>query len=145
MRSDGTTRPEICTLVEADERFNGHAWVELHAQAQVQKEQKEIAATADRQSKTELRAAADAIVSSAAKQTAAAQTGQSKRTRLGGIRANRKAEREHERRLSVAQGSLEEEELIEDIGPEESQEPGDDSYIPPTCYVALIKQQLEQQ
>ena len=37
LRPDGNTPPEACKLVDPDQRFHGRAWVELHAQAQVQK------------------------------------------------------------------------------------------------------------
>ncbi len=145
LRPDGNTSPEACRLVEADERFHGSAWVELQEQVQFQKVQKEIAATSERQSGTEFRAKVNAIVSSAAEQTKTAQTGQSKRARVGGIRANRKLEREHERRLDVAPGPLEEEELIEDIDPEELKEPGDESYTPPPSQLKLLVTHQEQQ
>ena len=92
----------------------------------------------------QFRATTDTIVSSAEEQTAAAQTGQSKCARVGGIRANKKLEREHERRIDVAPGLSEEEELIEDIGPEESQEPGDESYTPfPSQLTRLARHQEE--
>ncbi len=145
LRPDGNTPPEACKLVDPDQRFHGRAWIELHEQVQVQKIQKEIAATSDRQSGTEFRAKVNVIVSSAEEQTAADQTGQSKRARVGGIRANRKAAREHERRLAVAPGPLEKEELSEDIDPEESQEPGDDSYIPPPSQLKLLVTHQEEQ
>ncbi len=145
LRPDGNTPPEACKLVDPDQRFHGRAWVELHAQAQVQKMQKELAATSDRQSKTDFRAKADAIVSSAAEQTKTAQTGQSNRARVTGIRANRKLEREHERRLAVLTKPLEEEKLMEDIDPGKSHEPDVESYTPPPSQLKLLVTHQEQQ
>ena len=145
LRPDGNTSPEACRLVEADERFHGSAWVELQEQVQFQKVQKEIAATSERQSGTEFRAKVNAIVSSAAEQTKTAQTGQSNRARVTGIRANRKLEREHERRLAVLTKPLEEEKLMEDIDPGKSHEPGVESYTPPPSQLKMLASHQEEQ
>ncbi len=145
LRPEGNTPAEACKLVDPDQRFHGSAWVDLEEQVQVQKMQKEIAATSDRQSKTEFRATVDTIVSSAAEQTKTVQTGQSKRARVGGIRANRKLEREHERRLDVASEPFKEEESINNVTQIESEIEEDEHYTAPPSHLDLLEQEFDEQ
>ena len=82
-------RAEVCRLLDADQRFQGRAWVELTEASQIQKEQRELAATDDRQAEIIYRTQVARIVATAKEQTASVQNNQSKQARLKGIRGNR--------------------------------------------------------
>jgi hypothetical protein len=97
LRLDDDQRLERCQLVEAEKTFRGRDWYEAVDYFEIRKQGKETARSRKQQSKATFHAQIDQMISEATEQTSSAISGQSKRSRLQGIRGNRKEEREMER------------------------------------------------
>ncbi|MBD1842461.1 DDE-type integrase/transposase/recombinase [Cyanobacteria bacterium FACHB-63] len=100
LRLDGSRRLECCQLIDADKTFRGKDWYEAADYLEIRQQEKERAKSRKQQSKAVLNAQMEQIISEATEQTSkdlesAGQ--QSKRSRIKGIRQNRKEEREMER------------------------------------------------
>ncbi|MGF1535390.1 MAG: Mu transposase C-terminal domain-containing protein [Elainellaceae cyanobacterium] len=88
---------ERCQLVDAEKPFRGRDWQEALDYQEVRKQATQLARSRKQQSKARFHAQADSIIKEAEQQTSAAQTGQSKRSRVKEIRKNRRQEKEAER------------------------------------------------
>lgn len=97
LRLDDGRRLETCQLIETQKTFFKRDWHEALDYFELQKQSKEAASTRQQQRKATFNAQVDNIVAKAKEKTEKALTGQSKRSRVQGIRENRKLEREHER------------------------------------------------
>lgn len=97
LRLDGGRRLEVCELVEADHTFSGKDWYELAEECEVRKQRADKAKYRTIDNNAELNAYADDVIESAKQRTEDQRQAVSKRARVGGIRKNRKLERNHER------------------------------------------------
>jgi putative transposase len=90
----GVNAIEPCQLLKKDARFKGCSWREIDDFFQWQNESSERFEPAARQSKAEVNAIRDRIVSAAEERSEAARAGLSKSARLRGARENREQARE---------------------------------------------------
>ncbi|MEP0915802.1 transposase family protein [Leptolyngbya sp. DQ-M1] len=100
LRLDGGRRLERCQLIDADKTFRGKDWYETTDHLEIRQQEKERAKSRKQQSKAAFNAQMEQIIAEATEQTSKEleSTGQqSKRSRIKGIRQNRKEEREMER------------------------------------------------
>jgi hypothetical protein len=100
LRLEDGRRIEPCYLVDAEKTFRGRDWYEAVDYFELRKHSKETAISRKQQSKATLNAQIEAIITQATEQTSEtlnAVEKQSKRSRIKGIRQNRKEEREMER------------------------------------------------
>ncbi|MBD2566593.1 Mu transposase C-terminal domain-containing protein [Anabaena lutea] len=97
LRRDDTRILEPCQLSETQKTFRERDWFEVIDYFELQKQSQEAASTRQQQRKATFNAQVDNIVTKAKEKTEKALTGQSNRSRVQGIRENRKLEREHER------------------------------------------------
>ncbi|PSB34400.1 Mu transposase C-terminal domain-containing protein [Stenomitos frigidus] len=100
LRLDGGRSLECCQLIDADKTFRGKDWYEAADYLEVRQQEKERAKSRKQQSKAALNAQMEQIISEATEQTSrdlesAGQ--QSKRSRIQGIRQNRKEASEVDR------------------------------------------------
>jgi putative transposase len=100
LRLDGGRRLECCQLIDADKTFQGKDWYEAADYLEIRQHEKERAKSRKQQSKAALNAQMEQIISEATEQTSkdlesAGQ--QSKRSRIQGIRRNRKEASEVDR------------------------------------------------
>jgi hypothetical protein len=145
LKPPGALRFETCTLVKAEQRFQGRAWAEVVEVSEIQKEQKELAATDDRQAEAAYRVKAEGIVTVATEQTAAVQNSQSKRSRLAGIRKNWEIERASERHTNATRPSDVDDgraEKIVNLPSVKSEDDGDSASLK---MLDKLKKQTEQQ
>jgi putative transposase len=101
LRLDDCRQLESCYLVEADKTFRGRDWYEAADYQEIRKQEQAQGKSRRQQSKAAFNAQVEQIIEAASEQTLEAQKAsgqQSKRSRVQSIRANRKAERETERR-----------------------------------------------
>ncbi len=97
LRLDDGRRLEACQLIETQKTFIKRDWHEALDYFELQKQSKEAASTRQQQRKATFHAQVDNIVTEAKEKTEKALIPQSKRSRVQGIRENRKLEKEHER------------------------------------------------
>jgi putative transposase len=100
LRLNGGQQLERCELIDAEHTFRGRDWYETLDHFEVRKQHKELSRSRKQQSTATLNAQMEQIITEAKEQTSSAleqATGQSKRSRIKGIRQNRKDERERER------------------------------------------------
>ena len=100
LRLDGWQRLECCQLIDAEHTFRGRDLYETLDYFDIRKQQKESSRSRKQQSSAALNAQMEQIINEGKEQTSTAleqMTGQSKRSRIKGIRPNRKEEREMER------------------------------------------------
>jgi hypothetical protein len=100
LRLDGGRRLEFCHLIDADKTFRGKDWYEATDYLELRGQDKDRAKSRKQQSKAVLNAQMEQIIAEATEQTTKGleSVGQlSKRSRIKGIRQNRKEEREMER------------------------------------------------
>jgi putative transposase len=132
LRLDHGQRVEPCYLHESDRTFCGHDWQDTLDYLELRKQASKSARTRQQQADAELHARIEHIVGPAKKQAEEARRGQSKRSRLAGIKDNRKAEREIERRDGAWQ--LAPEEVTRQPGEDEPVDQSNDTrqgYVPP--------------
>jgi hypothetical protein len=108
LRLDGGKRLESCHLVDAEKTFKGRDWYEIVDYFERQKQAEQASRTRQQQSSAAFHAQVSQIVAQATEQTEKASTVQSKRSRIQGIRGNRKLEREHEREAGAWQLGIDE-------------------------------------
>ncbi|MEA5497542.1 Mu transposase C-terminal domain-containing protein [Limnoraphis robusta Tam1] len=111
LRLEDGRRIEACYLVDADKTFRGLDWYEAVDYFELRKQSKEASRTRKQQSKATLQAQMEQIINQATEQTSEASEFaevQSKRSRIKGIRQNRKQEREIERETQAWQLGQEE-------------------------------------
>jgi hypothetical protein len=142
LRNDGQ-QFESCTLLDTDSMFLNHDWDEVKDQQVVNRKAAESSRTKEMQSEAEYQTVIGAITKEGQEQTRPAAKPQSKKTRLGNMRANRHEDRQRERRsqswthgekAAVKQGMRQRQ-----PNPVASTE---DEYVGPPSYVAPLKQQL---
>lgn len=147
LRGEGRKQPEPCRLVEADERFKGGAWVDIEEVAKAQKEQRELTASSDQQRHATVEAHKQAIVAEAKVQTAMHQTDQSKRSRIQGIRENRRDEKIIERAGDTGNVTIPDPEMSEKLVvlplPNALPNKKDGSYVAPLSPLEMLKKQRE--
>jgi hypothetical protein len=97
LRLDNGQRIEPCYLLDKDKTFQGRDWYEPLDQFELQKQAQQSAKTRKQQTEAEFHAQVEQIVAPAREQAELARAGQSKRSRLRGIRENRQEERQRER------------------------------------------------
>lgn len=137
LRSDGGHRLETCHLVDADKTFLRRDLYEALEYLELCKLKKEAAETRRQQSRAEFNARKDQIVAEAKDQTGKALEGrgESRRSRVGSIRANRRVEREIERRAGAWRVGDEESEKTParavDTGRRKQQKTEGDRYVAP--------------
>jgi hypothetical protein len=132
---DGGWRMEPCYLHDNDKTFRGHDWQETLDYFELQKQATESARERKQQADAELHAKIEQIIGPAREQAKEFCGGQSKRSRLRGIKENRKQEREKERqggawqlapeKMSVQPGE------IREIARVDQPEGADKGYVPP--------------
>ena len=103
LRLDGGKRLESCHLVDAEKTFKGRDWYEIVDYFERHKQAEQASRTRQQQSSAVFHAQVNQIVAQATEQTEKASTVQSKRSRIQGIRENRKLEREYERETGAWQ------------------------------------------
>lgn len=108
LRLDGGKHLESCHLIDAEKTFKGRDWYEIVDYFERQKQAEQASRTRQQQSSAAFHAQVDQIVAQATEQTEKASTVQSKRSRIQGIRGNRKLEREHERETGAWQLGIDE-------------------------------------
>jgi len=104
LRLDGGRRLECCQLIDADKTFRRKDWYEAADYLEIRQQEKERTKSRKQQSKATLNAQMEQIISEATEQTSKDLESvgqQSKRSRIKGIRQNRKEEREIEREDQV--------------------------------------------
>lgn len=135
LRLDGGRRVEPCYLLDRDKVFQGCDWYESLDYLGLQKQAEQSAITRQQQVEAEFHAQIERIVGPAREQAEQARRGQSKSSRLRGIRGNRQVERERERQDKV--WLLAREETIstqtegEDVQVDQSKET-EQEYVPPS-------------
>jgi len=97
LRLDNGQRVEPCYLLDKDKTFEGRDWYESLDYFELQKQTAQSAKTRQQQTEAEFHAHVEQIVAPAKEQAKQARAGQSKRSRLQGIRENRQTERQRER------------------------------------------------
>lgn len=100
LRLDSGRRLECCQLIDADATFRGKDWYEAADYLEIRQQEKERAKSRRQQSKATFNAQMEQIITEATEQTSKdlqSAGEQSKRSRIKGIRQNRKEERERER------------------------------------------------
>lgn len=106
LRLNGGQRLECCQLIDAEQTFRDRDLYETLDYFETCKQQKELSRSRKQQSRATLNAQMEQIISEASEQTSTAlehTTGKSKRSRIRGIRQNRKEEREVEREAQAWQ------------------------------------------
>lgn len=106
LRLDNGQRIEPCYLLDKDKTFQGRDWYEPLDHFELQKQATQSAKTRKQQTEAEFHAHVEQIVAPAREQAEQARTGQSKRSRLHGIRENRQEERQRERQEGARPVSL---------------------------------------
>lgn len=101
LRLDGGRRMEVCELVEADHTFCGRDWYELTEEREVRKQRSRAAEYRGIDNTAEFNACADAVIASAKQRTQDHRQEMSNQARVGGIRKNRKLEKERERQAGA--------------------------------------------
>ena len=99
---------ESCHLIDAEKTFKGRDWCEIADYFEQKKQAEQASRTRQQQSSADFHAQVDQIVDQATEQTEKASIAQSKRSRIQGIRGNRKLEREHERETEAWQLGIDE-------------------------------------
>jgi len=108
LRLNGGMRLESCHLIDAEQTYKGRDWYEIVDYFERRKQAEEASRTRQQQSSAAFHAQVDQIVGQATEQTEKASIVQSKRSRIQGIRGNRKLEREHERETGAWQLGIDE-------------------------------------
>ncbi|MBW4540402.1 MAG: DDE-type integrase/transposase/recombinase [Myxacorys chilensis ATA2-1-KO14] len=106
LRLDAGQRLECCQLIDAEDTFRERDLYETLDYIEIRKQQKELSRSRKQQSSAALNAQMEQIINEGKEQTSTAleqATGQSKRSRIKGIRQNRKEEREMERKAQTWQ------------------------------------------
>ncbi|MBW4522821.1 MAG: transposase family protein [Scytolyngbya sp. HA4215-MV1] len=106
LRLDGGQRLECCQLIDAEHTFRGRDLYETLDYFETRKQQKELSRSRKQQSSAVLNAQMEQIINEGKEQTSTALeqvTGQSKRSRIKGIRSNRQEERDMEREAQAWQ------------------------------------------
>lgn len=98
LRLDGGRRMEVCELVEADHAFVGKDWYEQAEEFEGRKQRSDKAKFQIIDNTAELNAYADDVIKSAKQRTKDHQREMNNRARVGGIRKNRKLEKDLERK-----------------------------------------------
>lgn len=139
-------RLEVCSLLETDRMFHGHNLYEIEDQLTLDHYAAEMAKTPALQSEAEYQARVAGIVTEARELTEAVQTGQSKRSRVAAIRANRQAERESERaREGWHLGEVNaEKQTSEQIQPPSQPSMTDPVYVAQPSYTDALRKKLEE-
>jgi hypothetical protein len=101
LRVDDGKRLETCHLIDADKTFMSRDLYEALDYFEICKLNKEVSQNRLQQSRAEFNASKDKVIAEAQEQTGKALSGQSDRSRIKGIRANRQTEREIERQLNA--------------------------------------------
>ncbi len=101
LRLDNGRRMEPCYLHESDQTFKGNDWQDILDYLELRKQAAQSARTRQQQADAELHARIEQIVSPAREQAKEARRGQSKQSRLRGIKENRKVERDMERQAGA--------------------------------------------
>jgi hypothetical protein len=96
IRLDGGKRMETCYLLEADRTFRERDWYEAADEFELRKQRKETTQTRKQRSRSEFHASTNHVIELAKKLTNETRANMSDRTRVMGIRENRKLEREAE-------------------------------------------------
>lgn len=97
LRLDGGKKIETCHLLPADKTFLDRNWYETMEEFELRKQKNEASRTRHHQSRARFHAATNQVVAAANEKTASARIPASNRSRVAGIRENRKHERELER------------------------------------------------
>ncbi|MGV0107582.1 Mu transposase C-terminal domain-containing protein [Nostoc sp. DSM 114160] len=139
LRLDDSRRLEPCQLIDTQKTFQERDWHEAIDYFELQKQSKEAASTRQQQQKATFHAQVDKIVAEAKEETEKVLTGQSKRSRIQGIRENRKLEREHERDVGAwelgAKEIFQEQAQIIPMPSANQPEQDDEGYVaPPSPY-----------
>lgn len=135
LRLDGGRQVEPCYLLDRNKVFQGCDWYESLDYLELQKQAEQSAITRQQQAEAEFHAQIERIVGPAREQAEKVRRGQSKSSRLRGIRGNRQVERERERQDKV--WLLAREETIstqtegEDVQVDQSKET-EQEYVPPS-------------
>lgn len=116
LRLDDSRRLEPCQLIESQKTFRERDWHEALDYFELQKQSKEAASTRQQQRKATFHAQVDNIVTEAKEKTEKALIPQSKRSRVQGIRENRKLEKEHEREAQAWKLGTEETSVQVELG-----------------------------
>ena len=101
LRLDEGKRMETCHLLEADRTFRERDWYEAADEFELRKQRKEAAQTRKQRSRSEFHASTNQVIELAKKKTGEMRVEVSDRSRVAGIRENRKLERESERRANA--------------------------------------------
>ncbi|MEM1309815.1 MAG: transposase [Cyanobacteria bacterium P01_H01_bin.153] len=97
LRLDNHQHLERCQLVDAERTMRGRDWYEIRDNQELRQQTAQLARSRKQQAQARFHAQVDRIVEEAQTKTSEAQTGQSKRARVQGIRDNRRQEKELER------------------------------------------------
>ncbi|HEY9711705.1 MAG TPA: Mu transposase C-terminal domain-containing protein, partial [Oculatellaceae cyanobacterium] len=146
LRLDGGRRLEACYLLPGSKTYQGRNWYEVVDHFTQIDFARNDAKPSQQQAKAALNAHIDQIKANASKQTASTLDSQSKRSRVKGIRNNRRAEREYEQDLKAWS-------LTQDLGADSSelrngiptvaQPPtDDDGYVPPHRPLEKLRKSL---
>jgi hypothetical protein len=98
LRLEHGRRLEVCHLVQGDETFSNRDWYETLDEFEVRAQRKEGSQTRNIRSRAEFHSCTDNVITSAQQKNAEAHAGSSDRSRIRGIRGNRKQERDLERK-----------------------------------------------
>jgi hypothetical protein len=125
LRLDNGKRFETCHLVPADEPFLGRDWYETLDEFEQRKQRKESNESWSQRGFADLHASTTQVIDSAEEKNAMSRIDMSDRSRIRGIRANRKHERDLERQANAWE-----------LGPDpksfsESSQPPVTGYVPP--------------
>lgn len=147
LRLDGGRQLESCHLINSEKTFLGRDWQETIDYFEIQKQGEEAARTHQQQTRAVFHAQVEQVVAEAKEQTETALTGQSKRSRIQGIRENRKLERESERETGAWQLGVEEisHQSGQVIPMPSATQPGedDDSYVAPPKQIDKLRKLRE--
>jgi len=138
---------EGCKLMQASAQFEGRSWEDVDDFFAALSQMKEESRSRELQSGANYRAQIDDLVNNAKAQAEAGRDGQSKAARIRGIRANRKIEREIERRTSIGDVAPEAGTVPANVVPTQGSPVGDaatDAYVGPPRDLETLEQQREE-
>jgi hypothetical protein len=138
---------EACKLMQASSQFDGCSWEEVDDFFAALSQMKEESRSGDLQSGANYRAQIDDLVNNAKAQAEAVRDGQSKAARIRGIRANRKIEREIERRASLGDVAPDAGTVPANLVPTQGSPAGDaatDAYVGVPRDLEILEQQREE-
>jgi hypothetical protein len=143
----GMNAVEPCQLLKKDSRFKGCSWGEVEEFFQWQNESRERFETAGRQSKAEVNAIRDRIVSAAEERSEAARAGLSKSERLRGVRENREQARELDQpnqQLAPPSPGLEGQGGIPPYADPGTAKSGNDDYVPAPSPLEKLREKRDE-